>query len=104
MDEWKLLQLETTHIKARGKKIHVDHWRDIFKIKCCRMLGASRYPQLEQVVKAALTLAHGSIDVKKDFSISVKISIPDKVQMKVRTLNAKLYEYVKEAGAKTMSE
>lgn len=85
-DEWRLLQLEDIKVMEAER---IDHyWLRIFNIR--NAFGSIKYPLLTTVVKAALSLSHGSADVERGFSRSKLVLSEDKTCMLVRTLNAKL--------------
>lgn len=86
-DEWKLLQLED--LSSYNLSIRIDHfWRQIFEIS--NVCNEPKYPLLTKVVKAALSLAHGSSDVECGFSISRNQLPADRAAMTEKTLNARL--------------
>lgn len=88
-DEWLLLQLDSNLITISNNPSRIDcYWKTIFNIK--NALNECKYPLITKVVKAVLSLSHGSASVERYFSISGQIITPDKVRMKVKTLNAKL--------------
>jgi len=88
-DEWLLLQLDSNLITISNNPSRIDcYWKTIFNIK--NALNECKYPLITKVVKAVLSLSHGSASVERGFSISGQIITPDKVRMKVKTLNAKL--------------
>jgi hypothetical protein len=85
VDEWRLLQLEDIN-DSTGK---IDqYWNEIFKI--VNVCKSPKYPLITKVVKACLSLSHGSADVERGFSRSKLILTEDKACMLERTLNAKL--------------
>lgn len=87
MDEWKLMQLENICVIEKER---IDHyWQKIFILK--NGFGEPKYPTITKVVKASLTLAHGSADIERGFSTSGRVLTPDKASMSVETLNAKLF-------------
>ncbi|CAI6374105.1 unnamed protein product [Macrosiphum euphorbiae] len=88
-DEWLLLQLDSNLITTSNNSSRIDcYWNNIFNIK--NAINECKYPLITKVVKAVLSLSHGSASVERGFSISGQIITPDKVRMKVKTLNAKL--------------
>lgn len=62
--EWKLLQidLEVSFILKTKERID-EYWNVIFSLKTQSNL---RYPVMAHVVKAALSLTHGSADIERD--------------------------------------
>lgn len=86
IDEWRLLRLEKTTIPLNNR---IDHyWNNIFDIK--NNFGDQKYPFITKVVKAALTLSHGSADIERQFSVSGNVLTEDKTAMSCRMLNARL--------------
>lgn len=88
-DEWLLLQLDSNLITTSNNPSRIDcYWNNIFNIK--NALSECKYPFITKVVKDVLSLSQGSAFVERGFSISGQIITPDKVRIKVKTLNAKL--------------
>jgi len=86
IDEWRLLRLEKTTIPLNNR---IDHyWNNIFDIK--NNFGDQKYPFITKVVKAALTLSHGSADIERQFSVSGNVLTEDKTVMSCRMLNTRL--------------
>lgn len=86
-DEWKLLKLEKL-LNDKGKRVD-QFWSQIFDMENC--FGSVKFPTITHVVRAALTLSHGSADVERQFSVSSKILTDDKTAMSCKMLNARLY-------------
>jgi len=85
VDEWKLLRFES----LPNTSARIDHfWNNIFDLKSG--LGEIKYPIVTQVVKACLTLSHGSAEVERGFSKSGNILTDDKSAMSCRMLNGRL--------------
>jgi len=85
VDEWKLLRFES----LPNAKTRIDHfWNNIFDLKSG--LGEIKYPTVTKVVKACLTLSHGSAEVERGFSRSGNILTDDKSAMSCRMLNGRL--------------
>lgn len=73
VDEWKLLRFES----LPNTKTRIDHfWNNIFDLKSG--LGEIKYPTVTKVVKACLTLSHGSAEVERGFPRSGNILTDDK--------------------------
>ena len=91
VDEWRLLRLEKD-VKTQdqtGSRLRVDHyWKQFFSIK--DSVNEPKYKNITSVVKAALSVTHGSSEIERGFSDSGAILTPEKASMKVETLNAKL--------------
>ncbi|KAJ8672129.1 hypothetical protein QAD02_003388 [Eretmocerus hayati] len=86
--EWNLLQVDDDVTYSLKPEQRIDcYWYEIF---CLKSENVPRYPNITHVVKAALSLVHGSADVERGFSKSGKILTKDKTKMCERTLNAKL--------------
>ncbi|XP_048511379.1 uncharacterized protein LOC125500995 [Athalia rosae] len=86
-DEWKMLAMEKL---PDNKSQRIDHfWREIMKLKTG--LGEQKYPNISKIVKASLSLSHGSADIERGFSSSGRILTQDKTAMSLKTLNAKIY-------------
>ncbi|KAL4148221.1 hypothetical protein QTP88_002503 [Uroleucon formosanum] len=86
IDEWRLLRLEKITMPLNDR---IDHyWNNIFEIK--NNFGDQKYPFITKVVKAALTLSHGSADIEWQFSVSGNVLTEDKTAMSCRMLNAQL--------------
>jgi len=85
--EWKLLQIdpEVSFVLRKNERID-EYWNTIFSLKCQSNL---RYPVMTHVIKAALSLTHGSADVERGFSQSGRILTEDKTRMDEKTLNAR---------------
>ena len=56
--------------------------------------GELKFPIFAQLIKAALPVNHGSVDVERDFSLSHQILSKDRTLMKNIILNANLTVYV----------
>ncbi len=63
------------------------YWGQFFNMRNVCGTGP-KYPVVLKVVKAALTLSHGSADIERGFSASRRILIEDRTSMSERTLNA----------------
>ncbi|KAL4121783.1 hypothetical protein QTP88_014224 [Uroleucon formosanum] len=88
-DDWLLLQLESNLITTSNNSSRIDcYWNNIFNIK--NAINECKYPLITKVVRAVLYFSHGNASVEREISISGQIITPDKVRMKVKTLNAKL--------------
>jgi hypothetical protein len=62
VDEWKLLRFES----LPKTKTRIDHfWNNIFELNSG--LGEIKYPTVTKVVKACLTLTHGSAEMERGF-------------------------------------
>lgn len=86
--EWQLLQLDSdvSFVQKQDQRID-EYWALIFSLQN----GAGkRYPLITQVVKAALSLPHGSASVERGFSESGKILTDDQTNMQEKTLDARL--------------
>lgn len=85
--EWQLMQFDDeVRFKLKEKERIDEYWSHIFDLKNS---DASRYPLISYVVKAALSLPHGSADVERGFSTSGQLLTEDKTKMSKRSLNAK---------------
>ncbi|KAL4085365.1 hypothetical protein QTP88_027224 [Uroleucon formosanum] len=87
IDEWRLLRLEKITMPLNNR---IDHyyWNNIFEIK--NNFGDQKYPFITKVVKAALTLSHGSTDIERQFSVSGNVLTENKTAMSCHMLNARL--------------
>ncbi|KAJ8684032.1 hypothetical protein QAD02_019824 [Eretmocerus hayati] len=86
--EWRLLQFDTDISFHLRRKERIDtYWNKIFEL---RTGETPRYTNTTRVIKAALSLVHGSADVERGFSKSGNILSSDKTRMTLRTLNAKI--------------
>lgn len=85
--EWNLLQIDSdiSFVLKENERID-EYWNAIFLLKNRSNL---RYPVTTHVVKAALSLTHGSADVERGFSESGRILTEDKTNMNENTLNAR---------------
>ena len=87
--EWLLLRTETG---PREDITRIDHfWSHYFGLVNER--GDSKYPELTKLIKAVLTLSHGSADVERGFSRSGRILGEDQALMSERVLDARLMVY-----------
>jgi len=87
LDEWLLLQLEDLPVLAEHER--TDHyWRRIFDIK--NGMGESKFPLVTKIVKASLSLVHGSADVERRFSDSGNQLTEERASMSIKTLNARM--------------
>ena len=86
--EWQLLQIDPdiSFVQKKGQRID-EYWSSIFALT---NPSSFRYPLITRVVKAALSLPHGSADVERGFSDSAKILTKDRANMDEKTLNATL--------------
>lgn len=85
-DEWRIL---LTEVPVQEEDTRIDlYWKKILSRKTA--LGEKKYPTLEVLVKASLSLAHGNADVKRGFSISRRILSDDKCKMSEGVLNERL--------------
>jgi len=70
--------------------LNADHYQhQIFSV--IEAFGSQKYMGLSKLVKAALTLSHGKIDLERDFLLSRILLSLDRTSMPERVLNAKLY-------------
>ena len=88
IDEWKLLSLEEDELHSKSNRIDV-YWNQFFKKT--DKAGEMKYPLVSKVVKAALSLSHGSADVERGFSSSQRFMTSDRASMSERTLDAYLH-------------
>ena len=87
--EWLLLRTETG---PREDITRIDHfWSHYFGLVNER--GDSKYLELTKLIKAVLTLSHGSADVERGFSRSGRILGEDQALMSERVLDARLMVY-----------
>lgn len=94
-DEWCLLKSEQeifdkmkTFSREQSDVSRVEYfWREVFKVQRDTNL---KYGNIAKVVKACLSLSHGSAEVERGFSASNNILTPDKSSLSLRTLNARL--------------
>lgn len=86
--EWRLLQLDSdvAFVLAENQRID-EYWAIIFSL---RNQPNQRYSNVTRVVKAALSLTHGSADVERGFSESGRVLTDDRANMDLQTLNARL--------------
>ena len=70
--EWQLLQIDTdvSFVLKENQRID-EYWSIIFSL---RNPPSLRYPVISRVVKAALSLTHGSADVERGFSESHRVT------------------------------
>jgi hypothetical protein len=91
-NEWSLLKCEKCVINyqtcGEGNCIE-KFWKDVFQIKHADDITL-KYANITKVVKAVLSLSHGSADVERGFSTSKRILTDDKTGLLCRTLNARL--------------
>ncbi|KAK2726285.1 hypothetical protein QYM36_000669, partial [Artemia franciscana] len=81
--EWLLLRMETG---PREDITWIDHfWSHYFGLVNER--GDSKYPELTKLIKAVLTLSHGSADVECGFLHSGRILGEDQALMSERVLD-----------------
>jgi hypothetical protein len=89
---WSLLKCEKCVINyqtcGEGNCIE-KFWKDVFQIKHADDITL-KYANITKVVKAVLSLSHGSADVERGFSTSKRILTDDKTGLLCRTLNARL--------------
>lgn len=86
--EWRMLQLDDDICFNLSENERIDkYWVKIFKLK---ELNDSRYPNVSRVVKAILSLPHGSADVERGFSLSSLHLTEDRTRMSERKLNARI--------------
>ncbi|KAJ8874677.1 hypothetical protein PR048_025543 [Dryococelus australis] len=78
LDEWQLLQVESEVSQLKDQRIN-HYWRQFF----------SKYPCLATLVKAYLSLSHGSADVELGFSLSGRLLADHRATMSSRMLDAK---------------
>lgn len=84
--EWSILQGEDKISFVLDNNERIDSfWSKIFNIK---FNSNYKYSEITRVVKAALSLIHGSSQVEREFSESGLFLSEDKTQMSERTLNA----------------
>jgi hypothetical protein len=87
LDEWLILQLEDVPALAEHERI--DHyWKKIFGIK--NSMGEPKFPLVTKIVKASLSLVHGSADVERRFSDSGNQLTEERASMSIKTLNARM--------------
>ena len=86
LDEWKLIQLEKAEPESEKKSIDL-YWAQFFN-KTDPSVNTSRFPTVERVVKASLSLSHGNADVERAFSTSGRTFTRTRSSMSERTLNA----------------
>jgi hypothetical protein len=78
-----MLQLETGLV-FEGR---VDcYWNKIFNLT--NEVGEKKYPELPKVIKVALSLSHGNVDIERRFSVSRWALTEDKTLTCDRTFNA----------------
>lgn len=88
INEWTLLKLEKDDEKSA--ELRIDHYWKQFFTKT-NLSGGEKYPNVSKIVKACLSLVHGSADIERSFSCSGRILTEDRASMCERTLNAILY-------------
>lgn len=87
LDEWRMLKFK--ELPKVPETSSVDkYWSLIFNIK--NSSNGTKYPVVAQVVKAMLSLSHGSASVERGFSTSGNVLTHDKSAMNERGLNARL--------------
>ncbi|KYM93958.1 hypothetical protein ALC62_15431 [Cyphomyrmex costatus] len=87
LDEWKILQKENLPAWDGDRINH--YWRQIFDLKY--NFNKPKYPNIQKMIKAVLSLAHGSSDIERNFSISARVLTGDKSRMTERTLRLLLH-------------
>ena len=87
LDEWRLLQLEKDTKGSADYRIDL-YWQQYFDKKS--IAKEEKYPNVVKVIKAALSLIHGSADVERSFSSSGRMLTEDRAAMSERTLNSLL--------------
>lgn len=87
LDEWLLLKLENLPIPVKGERVD-QYWKKIFSIT--NGSGEPKYPSISKIVKACLSLVHGSADVERRFSDSRNQLTKERASMCIRTLNARM--------------
>ncbi|CAI6374585.1 unnamed protein product [Macrosiphum euphorbiae] len=88
INEWTLSKLEK--VDEKSTELRIDHYWKQFFTKT-NLSGGEKYPNVSKIVKACLSLVHGSADIERSFSCSGRILTEDRVSMCERTLNAILY-------------
>jgi len=87
--EWLLLRTKTG---PREDVTRIDHfWSHYFVLVNER--GDSEYPELTKLIKAVLTLSHGSADVEREFLSSGRILGEDQALISEGILDARLMVY-----------
>ncbi|KAJ8869104.1 hypothetical protein PR048_030668 [Dryococelus australis] len=87
VDEWNLLSLEEDKIVRNSCGIDT-YWNRFFEMT--KPSGDLKNPLVARIVKAALSLYHGSADIERGFSKSCCILTVDRGNMSERTLVAHL--------------
>lgn len=87
LDEWRLLQFEKDMTGTADYRIDL-YWQQYLDKKS--IAKEEKYPSVVKVIKAALTLIHGSADVERSFSASGRMLTEDRASMNERTLNSLL--------------
>lgn len=84
--EWSLLSVDpdVNFILEKNQRID-NYWSGIFSLK---VQADQRYPTISYVVKAALSLTHGSGSVERGFSESAQILTENRSSMSENMLNA----------------
>ncbi|XP_070379490.1 uncharacterized protein [Dermacentor albipictus] len=80
MDEYTVFQLETVESAPRVDK----YWQVIFDLK--KSDGSHKYPLLNKVVKALLSIPHGNADVERGFSENRRL-LHDRARLTVESIN-----------------
>src|SRR5678815_2342152 len=80
------IQLEKAEPESEKKSI--DLYGTQFFNKTDPSVNTSRFPTVERVVKASLSLSHGNADVERAFSTSGRTLTSTRSSMSERTLNA----------------
>ena len=87
--EWLLLRTETG---PREDITRIDHFWSHY-LGLVNEHGDSKYPELNKLIKAMLTLSPGSADVERGFSRSGRILGEDQALTSERVLDARLMVY-----------
>lgn len=78
-DEWRMY-LHDVDVKMPDEKTRVDHyWREVFKLKTSS--GNPKYPHLTNVVRAALVLPHGNVDVERGVSLNNRVVTAERTNL-----------------------
>ena len=88
-DEWLMLQKENEDCKFKNSMRIDDYWKQFFK-RTVDDGVQMKFPIIASVIKAAMSLVHGSADIERRFSDSGRILTDDQAHMSKRTLDCLL--------------